>query len=77
MKLKLKIKKLIDSYKCLSNAIYIAHGGKHETLDINDWGYCVTWNYLADDGYRDYEKARYLISKHRLLEKILTYIKTI
>ena len=67
------IRKLI----ALRNAVFIAHRGKYEKLDVHAHATWCSWDSLNDSGWQEYRRAMELLSKHRWLELLLIKIEVI
>ena len=66
----------------LVDAIRTVHIGKYQQLDVTHFyvphrgSYCV-YDPAKDEGYQSYCRARHRLSKHKIIENILKWIKVI
>ena len=61
----------------LHDAILTLHEGKCATLNVRFHGRYSTWDSLEDTEWQKYIKARNLLNKYPLLEKLLKRMKVI
>ena len=61
----------------LSSAMKEAFIGKYKSLNVINHGSFYSYNPLADEGYQVYCCARNILSKHKIIERILKWIKII
>lgn len=61
----------------LRDAIFIAHAGKYEKLDVHTDCGVSSWDILHDSKWQRYKQARGLLSKHKWLECLLIKIKAV
>ena len=58
----------------LLGAIKLAHRLRNKKLNVKHRGRYATWNACEDEGWQDYNRTRRLISRHKVIERVLVWL---